>query len=483
MINGLKKINDFVFEIPRSHRPDMRVPGRIYSDEKLLKEISEDRSIEQLINVATLPGIQKYAIAMPDMHEGYGFPIGGVAAISSREGVVSPGGVGYDINCGVRLLRSPLTIDEIKPFLEELAHDIYRTVPSGVGRGGKLKFAGGELDEVLRSGAAYMVERDYGTEEDLERCEEGGSMAGANPILVSSSAKARGSDQLGTLGSGNHFLEIQAVDEVYDAVTAKAFGLERGQITVAIHCGSRGLGHQVATDYIRIMLPKLDEWGIILPDRELSCAPVNSKEGQNYLSAMAGAANFAWANRHVIAHLIRQSWNYRLSGRFGDKSALELVYDVAHNIAKREEHEIGGKTVEVIMHRKGATRAFGPGRMELPEIYRRTGQPVLIPGTMGTASYVLCGTHAGMSEAFGTSCHGAGRRMSRAAAKKKISGAQLRQELERRGIVVRCDSNTGLAEEAPEAYKDVDEVVEITVRAGLAGKVAKLRPVAVIKGG
>lgn len=481
-MNKLNKISDYLFEIPKSFREDMRVPARIFANDSLIEEIKRDRSIDQLVNVSTLPGIQKFAIAMPDMHEGYGFPIGGVAAFDIKTGIISPGGVGYDINCGVRLLISQLTFDEIKPYLEDVAHDLYRSVPSGVGRGGKLKISTEELDQVLTRGAEYMVDQGHGTREDLARCEEGGRMAGANPKLVSAQSKARGSDQLGTLGSGNHFLEIQRVEEVYDS-SASAFGLKKGAVTVAIHCGSRGLGHQVATDYIRKMLSKLEEWGIKLPDRELSCAPIASQEGRDYFSAMAAAANFAWANRHMIMQNVRNSWNHRLKERFSGKTGLTLIYDVAHNIAKKERHLIDGRETNVIIHRKGATRAFPPSHPELPSEYQKTGQPVLIPGTMGTASYVLAGTNEGMELAFGSSCHGAGRRMSRAEAKRKISGAELRKILESRGIVVRCDSSAGLAEEAPEAYKDVHEVVEVVAAAGIAKKVAKLLPIAVIKGG
>ncbi len=482
MDDKFQKIGEYIYEIPKTYRHDMRVPARIFVNDDLLKEIESDRSVEQLLNVATLPGIQDYAIAMPDMHEGYGFPIGGVAAMRMTDGVISPGGVGYDINCGVRLLKSDLFYEEIKPFIDIVATDFYRTVPSGVGRGGKIRLSEKEINEVLLRGANYLTEAGYGTQEDLTSCEEGGFMPWSAPELVSKAAKDRGYDQLGTLGSGNHFLEIQRVDKVYDHITAKVFGLEEGLVTISIHCGSRGLGHQVATDYIKIMLSKLEEWDIELPDRELSCAPISVKEGQNYFAAMSAAANFAWANRHMIMHNIRRSWNLRLKERFGSRTDLILVYDVAHNIAKREKHNLNGKIVDLMVHRKGATRAFGPGGVDLPEKYKKTGQPVLIPGTMGTASYVLCGTIEGMQLSFGSSCHGAGRRMSRVYARKHISATLLRQTLEEQGIVVRCGSKIGLLEEAPEAYKDVEEVVKITVGAGLAKKIARLRPIAVIKG-
>ncbi|KKU13853.1 MAG: hypothetical protein UX17_C0007G0019 [Parcubacteria group bacterium GW2011_GWC2_45_7] len=476
----LKKVNNYVWEIPKSFRADMRAPARIYASSQMLEEIFRDRSMWQIINVATLPGIQKAAIAMPDIHEGYGFPIGGVAATATHEGgVISPGGIGYDINCGVRLLVSDFGLNEIKPHLENLAAAMFHAVPSGVGRGGKLKFSEQELNHVLARGAARMVELGYGAQDDLIHCEEGGSMAGADPEHVSSRAKSRGRDQLGTLGSGNHFLEMQVVDEVLLPDVAAAFSLSKGAIAVMIHCGSRGLGHQTCTDYVRLMLPQLARWGIVLPDRELACAPFDSPEGQKYFSAMAASANFAWANRHLIAHNVREAWNSVL----GRIDRLRTIYDVAHNIGKRETHQIDGKEVEVIVHRKGATRAFGSGRPEIPEVYRAVGQPVFIPGTMGTASYVLVGTQTGMEAAFGTSCHGAGRRMSRAQAKRTVRGSELRQALEARGIVVRCESDPGLAEEAPEAYKDVESVVDIVDKVGLAKKVARLKPIAVIKGG
>lgn len=472
----LVKVSDYLWEIPKSFRGDMRVPVRVYASAKMLDEIERDRSLAQIVNVATLPGIQKYALAMPDMHEGYGFPIGGVAATAIEEGgVISPGGIGYDINCGVRLLVSPLTMGEVWPHLEDLTTALFHAVPSGVGRGGKIKIKEPELNRVLANGAAQMVELGYGTHDDLTHCEENGSMPGADPAQVSKRAKDRGRDQLGTLGSGNHFLEVQVVDEIFLPDVAAAFRLPKGAVTVMIHCGSRGLGHQTCTDYVRLMLPHTARWGIVLPDRELACAPFNSPEGQRYFTAMAACANFAWANRHMIAHNVREAWNKV----FGASAKLRTVYDVAHNIGKREVHDGRG----LLVHRKGATRAFGPDRREVPEAYRVVGQPVLIPGTMGTSSYVLVGTSEGMGTAFGTSCHGAGRRMSRAQAKRTIRGAELRQALEKRGIVIRCDSDSGLAEEAPEAYKDVEDVVDVVEKAGLAKKVARLKPIAVMKGG
>lgn len=460
----------------------MRVPARIYASEKMLEQILEDRSLLQLVNVATLSGILKYALAMPDIHEGYGFPIGGVAAMDLECGVISPGGVGYDINCGVRLLTSSFSHSELTPHLVDLANQIARDVPSGVGRGGRMVLDKKDLDAVLQGGVKQMVAEGYGVKEDLEKSEEGGCLANADASLVSERAKDRGRDQLGTLGSGNHFLEIQRVEKIFLPEVAKVFGLYENQITVMIHTGSRGLGHQVCTDYVRLIDTKLPSWGIKLPDRELACAPLDSEEGQRYFKAMAAAANFAWANRQMITNLVRRAWERVLSHKISGKYNLDLVYDVAHNIAKFEEHEIDGKKVKVCMHRKGATRAFGPGRAELPKVYCEIGQPVLIPGSMGTASYVLVGTDAAMTESFGSTCHGAGRRMSRAESRRRVSGQTLKKELEAKGIIVRCSSLSGLTEEAPLAYKDIDEVVDVVDRAGLAKKVARLVPLAVVKG-
>lgn len=477
-LNDLIKIDETVYEIPMSYRTDMRVPARVFSNEQLLKDILNDRSLWQLANVATLPGIVQHAWAMPDIHQGYGFPIGGVAGMDiANGGVISPGGIGYDINCGVRLIACEMTHKEVQPYLEKLATEISRSIPSGVGRGGKLELSIPELDNVLEQGAHYMVNQGYGTELDLEFCEENGRMVGAQPYLVSERAKNRGSDQLGTLGSGNHFLEIQYVDEIFDQQVANVFGLAKDQVTIMIHCGSRGLGHQTCTDYVRRMMTKLDEWAIQLPDKELVCAPFNSPEAQDYFGAMQAAANFAWANRHLIGHRVRQSWEKVIG-----KQLLRLVYDVSHNIGKKEKHTIDGIERNLIMHRKGATRAFGPGRPEIPIAYRHVGQPVLIPGTMGTASYVLVGTAEGMNVALGSSCHGAGRRMSRMKAKNEVRGSQLRKELEAAGIIIRSDSNQGLAEEAPVAYKDVEEVVDVVQASRLARKVVRLKPLAVIKG-
>jgi tRNA-splicing ligase RtcB len=466
----LRQISDFIWEIPEHSRFDflerkglkMRVPGRVLASAQILDDILRDESLVQVVNVATLPGIQKYSLAMPDIHEGYGFPVGGVAAFSLDEGIISPGGIGFDINCGVRLLRSEKSYTELKDQIPFFVREIYKEVPSGVGRGGRLKLVAKELDAVLASGARKMFEAGYALAEDLERCESGGKIEGANPDLVSKTAKDRGRDQLGTMGAGNHFVEVQRVDEIFDMAAAKAMGLFKDQIAVMIHCGSRGLGHQVATDYIRLMLEKNARYQINLADNQLACAPYESAEGKNYLAAMAAAANFAWANRQMISWEVREAWKKVFGNSNG---ALHLVYDVSHNIAKIEEYD--GRPA--IVHRKGATRAF-------------PGQPVLIPGSMGTASYVLLGQEMSLKESFGSTCHGAGRVMSRTRAKRKVRGSDLKKELENRGIAVAAGSLSGLAEEAPLAYKNVEEVVGVVDALGLAKKVARLRPVGVIKG-
>ncbi len=478
--NDLIKIDDYTYEIPRSYRSDMRVPARVFTNEAMLEDILDDRSLEQLVNVATLPGIQQYAFAMPDIHQGYGFPIGGVAGMAiDHGGVISPGGIGYDINCGVRLLVANKSAQQLKRVMESLATALYHAVPSGVGRGGNLILTLPELDKVLGDGAKRMVELGYGNHTDLALCEEHGMMQGGDPDLVSEHAKKRGADQLGTLGSGNHFLEVQKVDETDDEDTAHAYGLTLDAVTVMIHCGSRGLGHQTCTDYVRTMMNCSKDWDFVLPDRELICAPFYTKPAQDYFAAMIAAANFAWANRHLIAHWVTQAF-IQVAGK---DTELNLVYDVSHNIGKKERHVINGSSMDLIMHRKGATRAFGPNRPETPASYRAFGQPVLIPGTMGTASYVMAGTAQGMDVAFGSSCHGAGRRMSRMKAKHTVRGSQLRKELESYGIIIRCDSDAGLAEEAPRAYKDIDTVIDVVAGAQLARKVARLAPLAVIKGG
>lgn len=462
----IHKKGEFLWEIPTSFRAGMRVPADIYASEAMLAGIAHDRSLEQLVNVAMLPGIQKYAIAMPDAHEGYGFPIGGVAAFDRETGVISPGGIGYDINCGVRLLRTSLDRATIKPFLRDLGHAIFDAVPSGVGRTGRLHLTGEDLDQVLARGAERMAELGYAAQDDLLHIESGGVLHEADPSLVSFFAKARGSNQLGTMGAGNHFVEVGYVETIFDEIGAKELGLTLDQVTVLIHTGSRGLGHQVATDYIRIMNRTMAEYGIQVPDRELACAPFSSKDGQSYFKAMAAAANFAWANRQFITYEVRQAF----ANVFGSlKPTLSLVYDVAHNIAKVEKHRIGDGERELVVHRKGATRAF-------------PGQPVLIPGSMGTASYVLLGQEAALEKSFGSSCHGAGRRMSRTETYRHMQADDLYQELFAQGIIINAGSKRGLVEEAPFAYKDIDEVVNVVHGAGIAKKVARLRPLVVVKG-
>ncbi len=471
------KIADFLWEIPKGFRADMRVPARIYASEKLLEGSLGDRSLHQLVNVATLPGIVNYSLAMPDIHEGYGFPIGGVAGISAEGGVISPGGVGYDINCGMRILLSDYNQKEIMPYLDKLATAIAKAVPSGLGKGHKIGLSVSDLNKVLKKGAKALVENGYGEKEDIDFCEANGSLEFVDADVVSSKAKERGQDQLGTLGSGNHFLEILKVAQIFEPEIARKMGLFENQIAVMIHTGSRGLGHQVATDYIKQMMKTMSHYGIFLPDRELACAPFESEEGQRYFAAMAAAANFAWANRQMISYYIRESWQKVL----GPDKKLHVLYDVAHNIAKMEEYEINGQKKKLIIHRKGATRAFPAFHPEIPQKYREVGQPVLIPGSMGTASYVLVGTEKSLASWYST-CHGAGRRMSRMAAVRNLSPQEIIKYLEQKGILVKCESLGGLAEEAPEAYKDINEVVNAVQKGGLALKVAKLIPLAVIKG-
>jgi tRNA-splicing ligase RtcB len=473
------KINDYLWEIPRSFRQDMRVPARAYVTEKMLQECFKDRSLEQLVNISTLPGIQKYALAMPDMHEGYASPIGGVAAIRISDGIISPGMCGYDINCGMKLLKSEYTQEEIKPYLDKLATEIQKEVPSGLGQGRQVKLSIKQIDKILEGGAKRLVEQGYGEKEDFENCEGSGQLEWADAGVVSSHAKDRGRDQVGTLGSGNHFLEIQKVEEIFDEKTAEVFGLFKNQIVIMIHCGSRGLGHQVCSDYLREFIPLMEEkYKIKVPDREFACVPFNSSEGQRYFSAMAASANYAWANRQMIAHFVREAWQTVLGPK---NSSLIVLYDVAHNIIKKERYLIDGKETEVAVHRKGATRAFSPGHPEISEKYREVGQPILIPGSMGTASYILVGTEQG-EQAFYSTCHGAGRTMSRKEAMRRVSGQEVVKSLESKGIIVKCWSVRGIAEESPMAYKDVDEVVDVVHQAGLSKKLAKLVPLAVIKG-
>jgi tRNA-splicing ligase RtcB len=473
----LTQTSPFAFDLPMSYRSDMRAPVRVYADDALLEGILQGDALTQLVNTATLPGVTGLVYGMPDMHDGYGFPVGGVAATRLDDGVVSPGGVGFDINCGVRLLATPLTRATLGKNREKLVHELSRAIPSGVGRGGQLRLSDQELSRVLAEGAPYVIhEKGLGLDADIGRTESGGCLPGADPAKVSSRARDRGRDQLGTMGSGNHFVELQLVDEIFDEAAAKTMGLRSDQVTVLIHCGSRGLGHQVCTDYVKLMDGRLASYGITLPDRQLSCAPIGSPEGRDYLAAMAGAANFAWANRQVIAHHIRESVVRMFSSIRPDD--VRLVYDVAHNIAKIEEYS--GE--RVCVHRKGATRAFGAEHPEMPNEYRAVGQPVFIPGSMGTASYVLVGSQKSDKLSWGSACHGAGRVLSRSAAKRQISGADLRKELEVQGIVVRAGSSKGLAEEAPFAYKDVERVVDVVEQVGLARRVARLRPIGVVKG-
>jgi len=478
-ITDMRKKAPYMWEIEKSFRDDMNVPARIFATREMLDDVLKDRSVEQLVNVATLRGIQSAAIVMPDVHEGYGFPIGGVAATLWPSGVISPGGIGYDINCGVRLVKSQLELSDVKSRIKLLGAALYTSIPSGVGKGGDILLSESKLDEVLRYGARKMVQKDYGFEADIEHTESHGCLDNADPDMVSHHAKKRGEDQLGTMGAGNHFVEIDVVEEIYDEECANAYGLFENQVTVLIHTGSRGLGHQVATDYIKIMMGKMRDYGIVVPDRELACAPFDSPEGQNYFGAMAAAANFAWANRQAIMHSVRLAWRDIFGGRLED---LELLYDVAHNIAKIETHMIDGQPKKVIVHRKGATRAFGPGNPEVPQDYRAVGQPVIIPGSMGTASFVLAGANRSMELSFGSSCHGAGRQMSRSEAKRRVDATSIINELEHRGIHIQAGSLKGVAEEAPQAYKDVESVVDVVHQAGIAKKVAKLRPLMVIKG-
>ncbi len=480
-LNILEKVDDYRWRLPVSYKPGMRVPGLIYADEHLLKTMAEDQALEQVANVAFLPGIVGSSLAMPDIHWGYGFPIGGVAAMRLSGGVVSPGGVGFDINCGARLIRTNLTEAEVQPFLGRLADQLFRDVPSGLGAHGPLRLSDHELDDLMVRGAAWMVERGHGTADDLETTESRGCLAGADPSTVSRRARERGHEQLGTLGAGNHFLEIEAVEAVYDEAAAQAFGLSLGQVVIAFHCGSRGFGHQVCQDYLEVMEKASRQFEILLPDRQLACAPLDSKQGKDYLKAMVSAANFAWANRQAIAHWTRQAFA-RVLGRPVEELGMTQVYDVAHNIAKVEEHRVGGQSMRLCVHRKGATRAFPPGHAEVPPRYRKVGQPVLVPGDMGRYSYVCVGTERAMAETWGSTCHGAGRLQSRGAAKRSLQGVDIAGGLERRGIVVRVRNRALLAEEASEAYKDVAAVVEVLDQAGISRKVARMRPLAVIKG-
>jgi len=478
----LKKIDDYRWEIPKSYKAGMSVPGLIFASESMLSHIWQEQVFQQVANVAFLPGIVDHSLAMPDIHWGYGFPIGGVAATRVKDGVVSPGGVGFDINCGVRLLQTNLTQEEVRPKIEQLIAELFVTIPSGLGSTGKIRVNEKELNEVLIKGSRWAVEKGYGEPRDIVVTEESGGMKGANPDKVSTKAKKRGIPQLGTLGSGNHFLEVEVVDEIYDPEAARVMGIEDlGQILVLIHTGSRGFGHEVCTDYVRILGEAVKKYGISLPDRQLACAPVKSPEGQDYLQAMACAANYAWANRQCITHWARESFT-KVFGKSQRELGMEQIYDVAHNIAKIEEYTIDGQKHTLCVHRKGATRAFPSGHPDIPDIYRNIGQPVLIPGDMGRCSYILVGTEIAIKETFGSTCHGAGRVQSRAAAKRSLRGADVVKALAARGILVKADSMGSLAEEASEAYKDVTEVVDVTHKAGISRKVARATPLGVIKG-
>jgi tRNA-splicing ligase RtcB len=479
--NDFKRVSEYIWELPRDYDSRMRVPARLYGDETIFDMAFRDTSIQQLINVAMLPGIVKYAMAMPDIHQGYGFPIGGVAAFRYDEGIVSPGGVGYDINCGVRMLSSGIDQEALQPYLNELISVLYKSCPSGVGGRGAIHLSKNDLDEVLERGSEWAKGHGYATQDDLDRTESGGRIGGARASVVPQRAKDRGLPQLGSLGSGNHFLEIDVVDEIHDPDIADAFGLTKGRIVMQIHCGSRGLGHEICTQSIRSLQDAPHRYGIEIPDRELVAAPVESAEGREYMAAMAAAANYAFANRQVLAHFVRLSFEQVLAGKLPDWE-LRQVYDVTHNIAKIEEHQVAGKKMKVVVHRKGATRAFPPGHPELSAVYRKTGQPVLVPGSMGTFSYVLVGTDSAMEETFGSCCHGAGRTMSRKAATRAVRGEKVRADLARQGIMVRTGSMQGLAEEFPLAYKDVSIVVDSVAGAGIARRVARVRPLAVIKG-
>jgi tRNA-splicing ligase RtcB len=472
----LNKIEDNIYELPMDYRPGMRVPGRIFVSEALLGMV-EPGTIDQVANVASLPGIVKYSMAMPDAHLGYGFPIGGVAAFREDGGIISPGGVGFDINCGVRLLRSNLEAKTVQPLVSVLVDALFEAVPSGVGATSRLHVSDKELTDVFIDGAKWAVGQGYGVEADLSHCEEDGAMKGADPSQVSIKARKRGRPQLGTLGSGNHFLVIQRVEEIYDEEVAKRFGLFKGQITVMIHCGSRGAGHQICTDHLEVLSRAVHKYNIDIPDKQLACAPLGTPEAENYFGGMVCAANYAWANRHIIAH-----WTREVFEKYFQEAKLELVYDVAHNVAKMEEHDVDGVRERLCVHRKGATRAFGPSRSEVPDVYREVGQPVLIPGSMGTASYVLCGKDRALEVSFGSACHGAGRIMSRSQAKRTFAGQDIKAALSSQGIKVKATHPAMLAEEAPQVYKPSNEVVDVVHNLGIATKVARLMPLGVSKG-
>ena len=477
----IQKMDDYRWIIPTSYQKGMRVPGLIYVDQEMLKLVRQDQAPQQVANVAHLPGLIGHSMAMPDIHWGYGFPIGGVAGVDAHDGVISPGGVGYDINCGVRLVRTNLTLPDIKDQIRPLVERLFQNIPCGLGSKGKLKLSPKEERAVLRDGSAWAVKQGFGWKEDAELTEQGGCLQGADPEALSPRALERGKPQLGTLGSGNHFLEIQLVEEIFEEDAARAFGLEKGQITVMIHTGSRGLGYQVCDDNLDRMVRAMNRYKIIVPDKQLACAPITSPEGRQYFAGMAAAANYAWTNRQIILHWVRETFEQVLR-QSAESLGMHMVYDVAHNIAKFEDHAFQGKQMKVVVHRKGATRAFAPHHPDVPQKYRNVGQPVLIPGDMGTASYVLVGTQKAMDETFGSTCHGAGRVMSRHAAIKKLRGRSILREMEDHGIIVRSRGRNTLYEEASEAYKDIDRVVDIVHGAGISRKVVKMRPLGVVKG-
>jgi len=478
----VERIDEYRWRIPRTYKAEMRADGIVYASGEMMRGIKDDNALEQVANVACLPGLIGNSMAMPDIHYGYGFPIGGVAATDMKHGVVSPGGVGYDINCGVRLLRTTMTRKEVEPRIKDIVNQVFTDVPSGVGSKGKVRLDAKELKRVLTQGSKWAVSQGMGWPEDLDHIEDGGRIEGADPGALTERAVERGRPQLGTLGAGNHFLEVQVVDEIFDEETAAALGIsEVGQVTVMIHTGSRGLGYQVCDDSLKVMQKAVAKYGLSLPDRQLACAPVESPEGREYLAGMAAAANYAWANRQCITHWTREAFE-RVFGASARKLGMDIVYDVAHNVAKIEEHEVGGIRKTLCVHRKGATRAFGPGRPELSPLHRKTGQPAIVPGSMGTASYLCVGTEQAMQQTWGSTCHGAGRVMSRHAAIRAGKGRDIRRELEAKGVYSRAASREVMAEEMPEAYKDVDEVVRTCHGAGISKMVARLRPMGVMKG-
>jgi tRNA-splicing ligase RtcB len=477
----IKKISDYKWKVEIDESLGMRVPGIVFADENILEHAMSENTIDQVVNVATLPGIIEASFAMPDIHFGYGFPIGGVAAFDTEEGIISPGGVGFDISCGVRAMRTSLGLDDIGNRIKDLMQVLSYSVPRGLGKKGKIRLSGNEMKKLLSEGVKWAVKRNYGWEEDTCFIEEKGCMEDANPDYVGKTAIDRGSSQVGTLGSGNHFLEIQVIDNIYDSKTADILDLAEGQVIIMIHSGSRGLGHQVCSDYIREMQKAYHKYNIEIPDRQLACAPLGSPEAKRYYGAMSCAANYALVNRHCLAHWTRQAFE-RVFNRSAESLGLSTIYDVSHNIARIEKHDIGRGPVDVCVHRKGATRSYGPGHPDLPEPFREIGQPVIIPGDMGTNSYILSGENNAMKESFGSTCHGAGRLMSRSKAKKIIRGHELKKQLEADGIIVMAGSMQSLAEEAPQAYKNIEDVVEVAASAGLSKKVARLRPLGVIKG-